>query len=470
MGNLPRLDILTLQERASQGALTNLTTADCLARFDGVFESDFKAVLFVTTINSPTTSLLQTAVPRYSVSQPQSATSLVASQGLDKRAVSFCLAQPAADQVCRVSLNGSLLGIVALLNLTTVITVAVVMFRPAFGPLVTLGDAVRSFLQNSDPTTVGSCLMTKRDVNRGLWGLQRAMYWNPKDVAWFRVPSLARWGVAAIFWAGLVGLGAVVLGMGINSGPVSQLSAFGTPSGYAVYILYGVTSVPGASLITSIPHMLLGGLYFATNSVLTTYYLSHESAQYALGIPRPLRVSSDQEGRQTTSLYLTLPRPWSWFLVIIFAAMGFVLSQSIFLVAVHLDGTGTNGSSSLVPNVLGLGYSSAGLLILLGLLGILAAAVVLPGFRHSRPTIAIDGRPIGNPLVLAGGSCSAVIAARCHRGPGEPADMACRDLVWGTVQNPRDGQSYGGSIPEAGHCSYTAFGHAGQMDLSWGYA
>ena len=128
----------------------------------------------------------------------------------------------------------------------------------------------------------------------------------------------------------------------------------------------------------------------------SVYYLSHESTLYALGKPRSLRVTSDPEGSQSTSLFLTLPRPWSWLLVALFAAMSFVVSQTLFLVSVRLTPT----TSSPVPTstLTALGTSSTGALVLLALLAVLAAAVLGLGFRRAPPAVSVTGRAAGNQI------------------------------------------------------------------------
>jgi hypothetical protein len=194
---------------------------------------------------------------------------------------------------------------------------------------------------------------------------------------------------------------------------------------------------------------------------MTTYYLSHECTLFALGNPRPLRVTSTPEGSQTTSFFLTLPRPWSWFLVILFAAMAFVLSQSVFVVSVDLTPT-TSFSSTTPTSLIALGFSGTGLLVLLALLLLLAVTVVGLGFRRAAPAVLVDGRAVGNPLALQSGSCSAVLSARCHAARADrDVQLWKRPLTWGVVA--------GGGPVNVAHCTFTA-GRAGEVDLGRSYA
>lgn len=465
-GRMTRLEILALQDLARRDALDNLTATDCLGKFGGVFESEYQSVLLVTDVESPGSALVQTARASTSQGKFRTIKDGLAVAKVGERSIQFCLAQKADEQSCRVSLNGSLLGIVSLLNLASVVSMAVVLFKPSFDPLVSLGDAVRSFLQHPDPTTRDSCLMTKIDVWQSRWGFREPKYWIPHDLFWLRVPSLPRWCVVVFLWAGLTALAATGLAFSVSADPSSRLSAFGAASSHTIYLLPSATPASAAALLASLPQLLLGALYLAVNSLISTYYLSHESSLYALGEPRPLRVSSRPEGQQITSLFLTLPRPWSWFLTTLFAAMAFILSQSIFVVSINLmdpESTTTAATSSRSTPLVGLGLSGTALLILLSLLLILLIAVAAPAFRRAPPAALANGLAVGNPLAMAGGSCSAVISARCH--PSSKRELASRPwrraLVWGVVR-----QSAG---MEAGHCCYSALG-ATQLDVATSYA
>jgi len=266
------------------------------------------------------------------------------------------------------------------------------------------------------------------------------------------------------------------------------------------------------AILTSLPHLLLAALYLITNSILTTYFLSHESSRFAVlpGCPhRPLRVSGNHpEGEQTGSLYLTLPRPVSWFLVVLFAGMGFVLSQSVFAVEMALlrearaapPISTTDSTTAMIPLtktttattkttvvLTALGLSGVGLLALLALLVLLGAVVVGLGFRTApaaaagTPVTGQAGLAVGNPMAMPAGSCSAVISARCHaarqrgnlnRAARRGSLLWRRPLAWGVV-NDSEGTSMRvvGADDAVGvsHCGFTA-GVPGRVDVARRYA
>ncbi|KAH8911814.1 hypothetical protein BR93DRAFT_932932 [Coniochaeta sp. PMI_546] len=461
-GKLSRLDILSLQDLASRNALVNLTATECSTQFSSVYQADFKAVLIVTDIDSTTSSLVQTASAS---SSSTDRLSLIDSGNTalpnDQTAVKFCLAQRSdIEQTCDVNLNGSLLGVVVFLNLITVIVMTTILFRRSLEQLVSLGDALSSFMRTPDLTTSGSCLMTKSDVWQERWGLREAKFWVPRNHFWFRTPSIPRWCLIAFLWVALASLAATALALTVRADPSGALSSFGTISPHALYLLPSSIPASGATLIPALPQLLIAALYLAANSLMTIYYLSHESSLFALGRPLPLRVTSSPKGNQTTSLYLTLPRPWSWFLVTLFVAMAFVLSQSFFVVSVHL--APADPSSTVISTLTALGFSGTGLLVLLALLVVLALTVVGLGFRQAPPAILGNGQAAGNPLALEAGSCSAVLSARCHAAPQERnMELWKRPLTWGVVE--------GGGPVNVAHCTFTA-GRAGDIDLGRSYA
>jgi len=138
----------------------------------------------------------------------------------------------------------------------------------------------------------------------------------------------------------------------------------------------------------------------------------------------------------------------SWALAVFFAAMGFVLSQALFAVSLYSEPSSTTSSAHLV----GYGFSGIALVVLLAMVGLvglvvtgLAVGMTIPG------AVMVDGRAVGNPLVFEGGSCSAVVSARCHRVPGE-TDVWWGQLAWGVVPLSDTPPAEGA----ARHITYTA--------------
>ncbi|KAK3499522.1 uncharacterized protein B0T23DRAFT_424980 [Neurospora hispaniola] len=477
-----------------------------------------------------------------------------------------------SQSTCQLDVYGFLLGITVLLNLITVlslISVLIFLKRPTFTPLATLGDTIASFLIDPDSITQGACLLSKDDVKQGNWASEACQpkHWVPKRHYWLHAPSLPRWIITGLVWVICAGATAAALALSIMHDG-NGLSPFGnnplifpdrdsySPAPNQPLIsLNQPTILPAwaATILSSLPHLLLSALYLAINPLLTTYFLSHESSLFysshhgrhgpnAQPQPQPLRVSSsaldiDPDSSQTTSLYLTLPRPVSWFLLVLFSAMGFVASQS--LGSLHTESSSSVATAAETEvgkeeEVTALFTSGGALTTLLALLVLLLVFTLLLGLRTSSSSppksfISSSSSPvttipsgkltpasgaasegggnentravIGNPMALPGGSCSAVISARCHllppsssneKGRGKRRSVGFSDLVgaaavdtteiwkrplvWGVVDEGKGGGAGQNNAPEEaaagviGHCGFTVAGRAGTVTEGRVYA
>lgn len=239
-----------------------------------------------------------------------------------------------------------------------------------------------------------------------------------------------------VTWLLPTGMAAAMLSMAMVDSSEGAFVSLGKPN--TTYALPAGVPQLGLAAVVALPQLLLVALYLSTNAHLSVFYLSHEISQFAVpGASQSLRISSGYPmGTQTTSLYLTLPRPISWLQFILFVAAGFMLSQAFRLVT--------------LDDVPFLGLNPLPLVILLGLLVVIGAIVLGFSLRRTNvPPPNDEGRRAGNPLALRGGSCSAVISARCHRSALEGADMVSLPLCWGAVHN-------GGEGSKVGHATFSS--------------
>jgi len=435
-----RIDLLSLQDSANRGELTNLTASECVTSFTGPYVGDFSTILIVTDIKSSTGSLLQTGMAG---SRGGRFLEAEISEGvrLQKQDVLFCMAESAelGRESCELKLSSSLLGVVTLLNLILVIGVGVTSLLRKFKPLATLGDAISSFLETPDATTRNACLLTKSDVRAGRWPLYEAKYWVPREHFWILTPSLIRWAVFALAWITPVALAAAALAVSIVEQPNGQLTAFGKPAPHQIYAFPAGTSRVAVSILAGLPHLLIALLYITLNALLSTYFVGNEMSEFAVPDAfKALRLSSAAQGIQQTSLYITLPRPWSWLLILLFSAAGLLVANSLVVVAVDVLPPPSDLSFTETTQLTALSTSSTALLALLAVLLVTLAIPLGLGLRRANPTASyVNGRPAGNPLAMRGGTCSAVISARCH-GPGDEGDNlvdpTAERLVWGVVR------------------------------------
>ncbi|KAI1122875.1 hypothetical protein F5Y10DRAFT_64035 [Nemania abortiva] len=344
------------------------------------------------------------------------------------------------EDECAVSVNSSMLAIVALLNIVLVITMAVILTRSSFAPLATLGDAIRSFLRVPDHTTTEASLMTKVDLQRGRWGSDATKQCVPRNYYWLEAPSLSRWVLTILSWVAVGGPTAAAIALIAQASSEGVSTPFGTATPETIFSFPAPVDISQLALVAALPQLLLAILYLSTNALLTTYFLSHEFSLFALG-PRSLRVSSNPAGTQTASLYLSLPRPISWLLLATFAALGFVLSQAVFPIVSFSTTTGQS-----TPQV---AFSSQALLVLLVLLALVLFSVLALGVRRTpAPALADGSAAKGNPLALAGGVCSALISARCHAS-GDQGEFWLGPVAWGVVDVPEAGEE------RRGRCAFT---------------
>ena len=463
---LSRNDLLSLQGLSNRGQLTALSPLQCLSYPSDV---DYTALLIVTDLDSPGNSLVQT-LPANTFLSTHLNTKITPEKTLTRSSTRSCHAQEAPNKpTCELRLSTPLLGATALLNLFLVLTLAATPLLRTFHPLATLGDALASFLEAPDATTANACLLTKKDVKEGRWPLAEAKFWVPAPHYWLSTPSLTRWGVFLLAWSVPAALSAGGLAVAIRPHPEGRLAPFGAPASEILTLDNG-TSRAAASVLASLPHLLVAVLYLSLNALLSTYFVASELSSYAVpDTQRPLRVSSQARGEQLTSLYLSLPRPYSWLLVTLIAALTFTMSASLPVVAIETP------SAQLT----GLSLSPTPLLATLCLLLALLTIPLLLGLRTADPTASyVNGHPAGNPLALAlrGGTCSAVLSAKCHpappRSPHTPATGASerallsgvdatKPVCWGVIR-----EGVGMQIGRTGFVN----GEAGMIGVGRAYA
>ena len=127
--------------------------------------------------------------------------------------IDYCLAEPMTELPCSVGMSRTLLVVVIIFN---IIKVACFIVALKFGtyPLITVGDAIRSFLENSDSTTSGFGTFSALDISQQVaWRRNRRHGvndtntapsipnpnpWNPRLIRWFQAASWRRWGVTII--------------------------------------------------------------------------------------------------------------------------------------------------------------------------------------------------------------------------------------------------------------------------------
>ncbi|CZT51609.1 uncharacterized protein RSE6_12773 [Rhynchosporium secalis] len=178
-------------------------------------------------------------------------------------------------ETCKVRFSRILVLVIIICNACK----ALCMLRVAWGfadspPLVTLGDAIASFLDNSDQTTNGLCLASKEDMQNGAWteypGPQR---WIAKAETYSSVVSIKVWAIINVIF--LLACATFLL-ISVVTAAASSGTVLGTGIGFSVSskmapsILPPVITNPG--LWGTFLHILLVNTPQSLTSCLNLFY------------------------------------------------------------------------------------------------------------------------------------------------------------------------------------------------------
>ena len=97
----------------------------------------------------------------------------------DKFNERYCIRRE-GERRCKVRASMSIIVVIILMNAVKAGCILFTLFDGTT-TLVTLGDAICSFIKQPDPTTKGYCTLSKYGVARGRWrGDPSAQYWKPE--------------------------------------------------------------------------------------------------------------------------------------------------------------------------------------------------------------------------------------------------------------------------------------------------
>ena len=106
--------------------------------------------------------------------------------------IDYCLSKRVREH-CKLQFSLTIMIVVIVCNTIKTVCMAMISWKQDPEPLVTLGDAIASFLDRPDVTTERNCIAGRaRFENSKYWGLFLSR-WDPKRLRWFRAASLRRW-------------------------------------------------------------------------------------------------------------------------------------------------------------------------------------------------------------------------------------------------------------------------------------
>ena len=198
---------------------------------------------------------------------------------------------------------------------------------------------------------------------------------------------------------------------------------FGTVSSSTIVENYSHGTTQSLFLSTVLgantPQMIVSMAYFLYNNILTSMLLAAEYDGYGTD-RKPLRVSWPK-GLQRSTYYLSLPYRYSIFLLSASAALHWLISQSLFFVAIipySPDGKPVPDTERVTC-----GFSPISIIFAMSLGVLMVVAILALGMRRFKSSIPLAG------------SCSAVISAACH--PLSDDEHALKPIMWGEVQTPQ---------------------------------
>jgi hypothetical protein len=106
--------------------------------------------------------------------------------------VTSCYSKRAVGQ-CKLKFNIPIIVIVIICNSTKAICMLLTAWNTKEYPLVTLGDAIASFLENPDPTTRNMCLVSKENVDKAWSTPPLPRKWNGVKEKGYHTVSPRRW-------------------------------------------------------------------------------------------------------------------------------------------------------------------------------------------------------------------------------------------------------------------------------------
>ncbi|GAB1318664.1 hypothetical protein MFIFM68171_08874 [Madurella fahalii] len=364
--------------------------------------------------------------------------------------VKECFSLPTAER-CKLLFSPTLCWLVTMLNLLKALLILFAALRPDTEPLLTLGDALASFMRVPDESTRRLGLTSKNDIVKsvGSWQESRRLLPEFRRRRKFATVSTGRWffclflfSGALISCLGLLGHGlesidgardaAAVMGLGL--GALNSKTLLRGPS-----VGSGWTFLLSNVVLANCPQAVMSVLYFAYNGLFTAISLGTEWDGYAKK-RKGLRVSASRPaGAQRSTYFLQLPYRYSIPLLIFSGLLHWLISQSIFLVFLEIyESPAVEDSESWVSanmtNTTTCGWSPAGLVSVIIVGGVMIIFLVASGFRRLRSSTM----PVAE-------SCSAAISAACHQIPYD--EHAWKEpLQWGAIHFEGD---------EKGHCSFS---------------
>ncbi|KAF4470042.1 hypothetical protein FALBO_3056 [Fusarium albosuccineum] len=357
---------------------------------------------------------------------------------------------------CALNASQPIIIVIVICNLFKVVIMAMMVLWVKGHPIMTLGDAIRSFLDEPDPTTEGLCLLSKDAVKyqpipswprEASSDEQDPIMARRKRYRWSDAVSTRRWTLTLGLLGASIMVVVIFLGLGIDSmkdnNSVAPFSVgFGDVDAAAVITYWAVSNyknredrILAAVIVANLPQMIFSVITFSLNSLITIVYAAREWDSFSRQ-RKTLRVSEPKGGQRST-YFLQLPYRISLPFSIATGVISWLLSNSIFPIIISQY----SSSGELMEDVQSTtcGFSPWPMVVAIAV-GVVLVGGVCSFFFLNFVTIM--------PMV---GTCSAAISAACHHDGGRD-EVSLQPVKWGAVfiEDAGEGQDL------VGHCCLTS--------------
>lgn len=189
-----------------------LSNADCIRTYSEPFQSQYRTVLLVSSLQNDTNSILYFNEIGKSLSyyiwdlwicskiqsdpsdacNPDPVLANAANWQVYGRPIEYCMAEQ-TDEICALQFSFGIMLAVLVCNMLKFVSMMYVLFRfDASSLLVSTGDAIASFITLEDPTTHGMCLADRKNLY-SFWRAPGPRPYTIRQGRWWRAASKKRW-------------------------------------------------------------------------------------------------------------------------------------------------------------------------------------------------------------------------------------------------------------------------------------
>ena len=271
--------------------------------------------------------------------------------GLREYEIDYCLISY-APQRCALDLSVYLMITVIICNGVKLFCFICCLTLDDYEPLVTVGDAVVSFMERPDPTTTGLGSVSSRDVRRGAFYVHReatsiakkelpqqslvfpGLPWNGHKYRYYATVGLGRWLSSGATLGFILSVGILLLCLGAFISPQGATSFKHGFKFMSVDMLRGNFNLFSAVFCANIFQLAVSNAYLLFNGCFTCLLLSKELSDFATQA-KTMRVSKPK-GLQRSTYWLQLPYRWSVPMMAMMALLHFLISEALFMVNIQM--------------------------------------------------------------------------------------------------------------------------------------